>query len=742
MVSLFLVAPAWAQQGSSDGITADRVDAAVADGLAYLYARQTENGSWDVAPQHRGLAEAMVALAALEVGETLESPQLKAAVTHLTRLDPRTVQIRSARARVYARLPKTEYGDKLQADVAWLLKQQQKSGGWGYGPDSQPRADWTDATNTSAAVLALHEAAGAGATVPVAVWRNALKWWMSLQNRDGGWGFHPTLRPDSYGTPTASAMVSLHLLHLRMAGESAAMPRPPRKPNPLAASDRQILVRGWEWLDSRYSITKIPKYPAALDEDYVGQYQLAMQQAARLAGVNELAGRSIQRELVASLLEQRTGGPWTDTGQKAERAGQPGVSILPTALAVQILARARQSEVVGWLAVGAEFDPFAVENVCRALAGPLKATVSWRKVLPRDLAQNGPPVVLMTWDGVTPFDGELIGGLRRYVAAGGFVLVQPLGGDKQLAGQARDLLTSLSLGLAPVAMGADHPLLSLGAMPSSYKPALSGLADFTGLRAAVLEEDLTGLWHIGRRMDSAVLLANVVRYVTDAGPLPSPLASSVVAPPAGPSAGEIVVARVKLGDAWAGFSNAAPRVGEALMNAMSLTVRQAEAVDLTRDVPGEIDLLWLPAAGKFSLSDAQRQTLTTYLQAGGTLFLDAATGEADTASAVLELAQTLCGKENVRELPAGHALFTGQLAGGSGADVTSPAWTTVVQNGRRKPDRVPLHGGTIDGRLCVIASPLAVTGPAAGPTLYGCRGLSTPDARRLLCNVLLFAAEE
>ena len=181
-----------------------------------------------------------------------------------------------------------------------------------------------------------------------------------------------------------------------------------------------------------------------------------------------------------------------------------------------------------------------------------------------------------------------------------------------------------------------------------------------------------------------------------------------------------------------------------MTGALSLGVRQAEAVDLARDVPAEIDLLWLPVAGNFStksLSDSQRQTLIKYLRDGGTLFLDAAIGDAEAGLAVQELAAALCGEENVRELPADHALLTGAVAGGSGADVTKPAWTSVLQNARSKPARVTLHGGTIDGKLRVIASPLAVTAPAAGPTLYGTRGLATPDARRLLCNVLLFAVE-
>jgi len=188
ILSLSLASSALAQD-----VSAERVDGAIAEGLKFLYSRQAENGSWETshARRYRGLVEAAVALAALEAGETLERPPLKAAVTYLAGLEPRTVCVRAARARVYARLPQKDYGDKLQADVKWLTQQQQRSGGWGYGQDNPTRADWTDATNTAMAIQALHEAADAGATVPPIVWRNASKWWQSLQNRDGGWGVDP-----------------------------------------------------------------------------------------------------------------------------------------------------------------------------------------------------------------------------------------------------------------------------------------------------------------------------------------------------------------------------------------------------------------------------------------------------------------------------------------------------------------------------------------------------------------------
>lgn len=739
-------------QGASGEVSAAQVDAAIAGGLQYLYSVQAANGSWETAHarRYRGLAEAAVVLAALEAGEGLDKAPVKAAVVYLVGLDPRTVQVRAARARVYARLPQSEYGDRLQADAAWLVKQQQKSGGWGYGLDNPtPRADWTDATNSAAAVLALHEASDAGVNVSPTVWRSARTWWTKLQNRDGGWGFdppgspsEPALRGDSYGSTTAAALVSLHVIQLRLAGENPTVPRPPRRPNPAPEADRKALADGREWLESRYSLARIPRYPQGLGEDYLGQYQAAVQQAGRLSGWHDMAGRVVNRELAAALVgQQQRSGLWHDATVTAEGGGQPGVGILPTALAVQCLARARQSEAVGWLAVGTEFDPCAVENVSRAVGRSLKQPVTWRRVTAEDVARSGLPVVLMTWDGAAPFEGKLAGALRRYIEAGGFVLVQPLGGDKKFAQQARDFMTRTSSGLTPTLVGADHPLMTIGALPSNFKPAVTGLRDFTGLRAIVLEEDLTGAWHIGRRMESAALLANVLRYVHDSGALPSPFSSSAApADSAGKMAGEIVVARVKLGDAWAGFPNAAGRVGEALTSAMSLGVRQADAVDLTHAVPTEIDLLWLPAAGNLTLDAQQRQVLANYLRGGGTLFVDSAVGEEQAFQAGLELAQSLCGKENVRELPADHAVITGQLAGGSGADVTKPAWTAVVQNARRKPNRLLLHGGIIDGKLRVIVSPMAATGPAAGPTLHGCRGLATPDARRLLCNVLLHAA--
>ena len=92
-------------------------------------------------------------------------------------IDDRTVSTRSDSLKdlIYQR-----WIESIDDDVRWLLKEQKRSGGWGYGPRSamtRLQPDWTDASNSQFAVLALREASDAGLPIRPQSFSRAAGYW-------------------------------------------------------------------------------------------------------------------------------------------------------------------------------------------------------------------------------------------------------------------------------------------------------------------------------------------------------------------------------------------------------------------------------------------------------------------------------------------------------------------------------------------------------------------------------------
>ena len=155
-------------------------------------------------------------------------------------------------------------------------------------------------------------------------------------------------------------------------------------------------------------------------------------------------------------------------------------------------------------------------------------------------------------------------------------------------------------------------------------------------------------------------------------------------------------------------------------------------------VPPDVALLWMTGTNKAVLAGTEVQNLRTYVQGGGTLFIDSAVGGEDfLAQATAFVTETFSKPVN---LPADHPLITGKLPVCAGADITSVAFTRALKAKLGDDTKPSLAAVIIGNRPAVILSRYGVTGPMEGLPIYNCMGLSAIDARRLAANVLLYAA--
>ena len=732
-------------------VTDEQVSAAVGRGLRFLMDRQKPEGQWATpyAKQFTGGAEGLVVLTALSAGERPDSEKMKLALNYLGSIDLPTVYARSLRTMIYARLGQ-QYTQKLAEDVKFLVDHQ-KSGGWGYGVGHETTAfmpDWTDASNTQMALLALRDAAEAGAEVAPSVWRKCRSYWVSSQHKDdGGWGYQSTsegagLRTRSYPSMTAAGAASLQIVADRIAPMDASDEKPRQ---PLVTEDQGAIDKAMKYLVANYQPGQGPAWPAGMSSEWNNYYLFCLARAALATGERTLGEQKWFAQVPAMLLsQQRADGSW-----RASDPSPEGQEIVSTCFALLCLSQCQPMVLINKLSLS-DKDSFDAQNLTRWMSRTMQHPVAWQLLTPSTLASaiDEAPVLYISGRGETEFPPSLDGPIHHLLESGGVVLVQPIVGDEKFLKQAQAYFMRLLPDLRISTFDKHHPVFGLRKELSTVPDVLC-LGDGVRTRVFFLKSDFSGAWHLNRPEESPWAFdfaANVVLYATDQAPWPTRLShrsvSATTTTGGGTALANIRVARVKYDGDWNVSPHALDRIHDTLTSALSIGVEQAAPVDLSQAVPQGIDLLWLTGTDAPNLDAKQMENLKKYLDGGGTIFVNAAKGDEAFSKRATQLLDDTFGAGNLTILPASHALLTGDFLAGIGSNVSAVEFTSALAKDQGS-DHMPVVFGVIrNEHLAVICTGMGVTCPAEGPPPFGCRGLATSDARRLACNVLLFAMKE
>jgi hypothetical protein len=736
---------------------ASAVDAAIQRGLAYLYAAQAADGSWDTkyAAQHPGGVEALAVLAALSAGEKPTQANLAAALKFAGAQKATTVYVRAVRAMVYSKLPAATYAAPLEEDAQWLASMQGPSGGWGYGPGYRaPTVSWSDNSNTFLAMLALREAAAAGAKVPAAVWSKCRPYWSRAANPDGGLSYQPPgnvgfrLRGSSYGSMTAAGLTGLLLL----TDKWAALNEPPFAAGRANTSPYQKAFDGAvKWLQDNYVLKENPKWVWGTGKDgvaaeaYEDYYLWCLQLLADEGGIRGFGTEDMARSCADLIVtRQRPAGNWDDP---AAPGAEDKLTAIRTCFSILALTRAKSPVLINRLGLtdGAPNDSRDAANLTAWITRKLGWPGCWRQVTvetPEDVLAAAPVLYIHT--NLKEYPAVLGTRIRTFLAGGGTIIVQPFAGDAEVAEAAKAFLTAQ----CPEYVGADvpdgHPVFSvMFKIPAAARPKAFGFSDGLRTRVFLLTGDASGPWHQNRQDEYAGLFqfaANVLLYTTD---LTAPKGKlRLLAQRNKPPRPErtIGIARVRHGGDWNVCPGVADRLSEVLASALSVGVKELPAVDLSRPVDPNVPMLWLTGTREAKLIASQRSRLKEYVVAGGTLLVDSAMGGGEFHDAELALVIDTFGPGSVQSLPADHPLLTGSFADGMGSNLTRVQFTRAAAEEAGDSHVCKLMGVLIGGRVGVVISPLSVVCPLLSEPVYGCRGLAPPDACRLAANVLLYAA--
>ena len=154
--------------------------------------------------------------------------------------------------------------------------------------------------------------------------------------------------------------------------------------------------------------------------------------------------------------------------------------------------------------------------------------------------------------------------------------------------------------------------------------------------------------------------------------------------------------------------------------------------------------LFMHGRNAFSLNEEERERLRRYFERGGFIFANAVCASpAFSKSIEAELAEVLPGEELV-DVPADDALFTGKY-GGFKIEKLQYRLQTTDREGKTAAKTVEsapkLKGIARDGRWIFLFSPYDVSCALENKVATNCEGLTQKSAFYLATNVLFYAAE-
>ena len=733
---------------TASNVTDAHVDRAVARGLKFLFSVQDDDGTWDTRYKkgYEGGTEALVLLTALTASRSQQpgdAPR-QAALKHLDALTPETVYVRAFRTMVYARLQTEDYPARMKADAAWLAKNQGRSGGWGYGPKhptTRLEPTRTDSSNTQLAVLALREAAERGAVLPKALWLGVGKFWTGSQNSDGGWGYVPPsttgsrLKGSSHGSMSAAGVASL----LSLMGSGWA-----------TADDQKTLGNGFAWLTKNYSVQGVPGWVWLPSDRWPYYYLWTLARAANHAGADQIGSHIWYRELVAEVLShQRRDGSWSTAA-----AGKPPTdAVVRTCFALLALMQARAPVLAGELG-GRVGTLGAMAGMTRGLGASFGRPATWGALAATDPQRKFANAPLLYIDIRTSAELKALPRTRiqSFVLGGGTVVVNAPASMKTAAAIQQYFVTLFQpFEYVPHPISANHPIWSVHTpIAPESRPKIVGLSDACRTRIFILADGSGKYWSRSAstsapRSVMTKLAVNLLQYTTNRDPPRSRLTARRAAPttqPTGNARRAVPVARVRHAGGWAACPTAMYQLSHVLTEAVSLAVTPQPAVDLTKDVPSGVLVLWMTGSRHPKLAAEQQAILKKFVESGGTLFVDSTVGRSEFGTAVGSMLETIFGEGSLQDLGATHPLITGEFGGGMGSDVRKVRYTRDAGKGDAEEAITGVMGIQVNGRLAVIFSHLGVTCGLEGLPTYGCVGFAPDDARRLAANVILYALTE
>lgn len=770
VAAVLLIATSMATRAGAEAPPPDpqRIDQSIRRAVNWIYARQSADGdvagTWEQVPapipgevfdtrsgQHGGLTSLAV-YALLSAGEKPTDARLKPALAFLYKADIKGIYAAGTRAQLYTLLPDSrELRNLIRRDaetfLAGVRADGQAKGFYSYTRDNPDKYHY-DHSVSQFGVLGMWACAQNGLNVPPAYWEQTEKMWRAHQYDFGAWSYNFVTdrnpRGDCSVSMTAAGVASLFIAQDQLAAARRAENRATREAD--AAIDAAI-DKGIGWIVENYR---------GATETHQPYYALW--------GVSRIGAASGRKHL-GHIDWFREGAEWMLQRQRED--GSFGNGELPdTCFAIIFLSRGLAPVMMSKLqydVVNARTDktdkprpgnwnarPRDLNNLARWFGRQTERFFNWQtvslEVAPEDL--HDAPILFIAGDQPLQLSDEDKSKLKAFVEQGGMILFNADGGDSGFAKSANKLGTELFPAYEFRELPSDHPIYSQQFRRSQWrsKPSVLGLSNGAReLMVLVPRHDPSKVWHTQQfkdRSELAELAANLYLYVADKRDLRYRPASHIVKRDETVPAGRSVrVARLQYAGNWDPEPGGWRRLANLMHNRDGIELE----VSPVAPKPGALDgfaIAHLTGTAKFTLNDAERAEIRRFVEAGGTLIVDACGGStAFAASAESELASLFGADAGQLAEPLAEKEPIYASAGTGEGRIEQVTYRTAQRSALNNLTVPRLRSIRLSDRHAVFYSPEDLSVGIVGQPVDGVTGYAPASATALMRHLIRAATE-
>lgn len=764
--AFLLATPARSWAAQTKTATPEQVEAAIKKAVAFIY-KQQQNANWEIVPRpdptknhsdvqgwQFGGVSAVALCALLYAGESPQQPQIKQGIEWLKRTEMYGIYAMGFRCQVWSMVPESPGIRQIAARDRDYLMAAAYPGGENVGmypyylyagKRGGGGTDWYDHSVSQYGVLGMWAISQLNVEIPTAYWAMVEAGWKSHQRPTGGWGYRLTdKKPDSTRETvamTAAGLASLFITQEMLHANDGLKCNGNYRDEHIERALHWISANFHKFRDNRphYALYGVERIGVASGYKYFGNlnwYQV---------GADYLVST------------QHSDGSWGGQNDHDNPKKIPD-----TAFGLMFLARGRAPVMMNKLdytpqQVGPKGNSVSwnqrsreVANVARWTGNQIERDLNWQIVnLAAPVRElHDAPILWISGSAALSFKPEEMAKLKQFVEEGGIILGNADCGNRLFADSFRELGHKLFPAYKFEELPVDHPIYTSQQFKRKawrQAPFLQHLSN--GARVLMLlfpNADPARGWQTrsfagGEREPLAQIMANIFLYAVDKKNLRYKGQTILVEKdPKIKPAQTLKLARLEYDGNWDPEPGGWRRL-ETLMHNAHKTDLSVTPVKLGEGTlpAGGFGVAHLTGTGKIKLTEAQRGEIKKFVEAGGTLVVDAAGGKAEFDETIrAELAGIFPEAKDLPMLKPDHAVYsTGQKL--TDFEYRTFAKKTLVT--RKTPRLCGLEKG---GKVKVFLSSEDLSVGLVGQSVDGIVGYEPQTASSIMSNVLLYAAKK
>lgn len=715
-------------------ITRQRVLTAINRGIAYLLSHEKPKKFWETASpgqQYWGGPTSLAAYAMLEAGQATgrnslqpDSKTMRPIIHFLDHLHPVSTYVASLQISALTVFPshRSAVMHAIRRAAQYLIDSQHSDGAYHYtwsGPKANPvlPGDW-DNSNSQYGALGVWAAGTVGINPKIDYWHRCDAHWRTCQNADGGWGY--ARGAASTRAMTAAGLASLFIVDLYIHNGVHLNPH----------HDANI-QNGLLWLAKNFK-TSNNLY-----------YLYGVERVGLASGLRKLGSRNWYRAGAGLIMSQQNqSGAWN-----GYVLGQP-TDAVSTAYALLFLARGLNPIVFNKLAYAGSWDARSHDdaNLTQWVGNAFEQTLNWQVVHVKSnpLHWLDAPVLLITGHGDPHFTARDIRHFRIFMDHGGIIFSSADDGSKSFTAAIEKTvrrITHNTRGLTP--LKANNWIYHVQfQLPASM--GIMGLSNGVRVTWVHSPHDLGADWQgmndFGPPKLSFELAANVYFYATSKRRIhlhlnPSPPLVSLGAPQ---RAIHLILA------SHPGLWNPEP---DGWQNLAAIAAARYRTTLITREKPlsnitkaDSGNIVYLAGSSPFHLHWKADRQLRSYLNHGGTLVGEAVNASPAFAAAFEKMVSRIYPLAYLEPVPGASGIYNGRIT--ASRRITAVQYRRFYLRYHGFTTRPQLLGLVHHGRYVIIFSPYDISSGLIGTHAWGINGYAPAAARKLLMNMLLYAAAD